>query len=94
MAEFFRHKNGIAWLKITWLDLVEYSENISPICDECLESLIGRNDVILIPILNEAFCPKCGEKILARQKKYPEDRHIEERREQFWLNYFGLKEVQ
>lgn len=93
MAEFLRNEKGIAYLKITWLDLVKYSENISPVCDECLTSLIGNNDVMLIPILNEAYCPKCGAKVLDRLNKYPEDVAIEESREQFWLKYFNIKEA-
>lgn len=93
MAEFNRAANGAAWLKITWLELAQYSDNPTPICDECLKSLIGCNDVVLLPILNEAYCPECGEKVLARLHRYPEDRHIEERREQFWLNYFGIADV-
>jgi predicted amidophosphoribosyltransferase len=93
MAKFFRHSNGIGWLKITWLELAKYSGNMMPICDECLKDLIGFSNVVLIPILNEAYCPECGKKVLERTKSYPEDKPIEERREKFWLNYFGIKEV-
>ena len=93
MAKFYRTENGIGWLKITWLELVEYSENSRPICDECLNSLVGVDDVALIPILNQAYCPECGKKVLGRMRRYPEDKQIEDRREQFWLDYFGFKEV-
>ena len=92
MATFHRTANGIAWLKITWLDLVKYSENPAPVCDECTNPLFGCNDVVLIPILNQAYCPECSEKVLSRMRRYPEDRPIEERREQFWLQYFGITE--
>lgn len=92
MATFNRAANGIAWLKITWRELATYSGNFEPICDECLESLIDCDDVVLIPILNEAFCPECGKKVISQLKSYPEDRHIEKLREQFWLKYFGLSE--
>lgn len=93
MATFNRNEKGIAWLKITWVELLHYSGNPSPICDECLQSLAGKRDIVLLPILNEAYCSECGAKVLARLVDYPEDRPLARRREQFWLNYFGLKEV-
>lgn len=92
MAKFYRHKNGIGWLKITWLELAGYSCNMAPICGECLKDLIGFSNIVLLPILNEAYCPECGKKVLDRIKNYSEDRPIAERREQFYLNYFGIKE--
>ena len=92
MAKFHRAENGIGWLKITWLELAKYSEIPVPVCDECRKDLIGYANVVLIPILNQAYCPECGKKVLAHVRKYPEDRQIEERREQFWLNYFGIVE--
>jgi hypothetical protein len=93
MAEFHRAANGAGWLKITWLELAVYSENAKPICDECLKSLIGCDEVVLLPILNEAYCPVCGPERIARLHRYPEDRATEKRREQFWINYFEIKEV-
>lgn len=93
MAKFSRHKNGIGWLKITWLELAKYSGNMMPICGDCLKDLVGYSNVVLIPILNEAYCPECGKAVLDRMHNYPEDRPIAERREQFYLNYFGIKEV-
>lgn len=93
MAKFSRHKNGIGWLKITWLELAKYSGNMAPICDECVKDIIGFSNIVLIPILNQAYCPECGKAVLDRMYNYPEDRPIAERREQFYLNYFGIKEV-
>lgn len=93
MAKFFRNKNDIGWLKITWLELANYSGNMMPICGECLKDLIGFSNVVLIPILNEAYCPECGKQVLDRIQDYPEDRPIRAKREQFYLNYFGIKEV-
>lgn len=92
MAEFHRTKAGTPYLKITWLELAKYSENACPICDECLTSLIGCNEVVLLPILNEAYCPKCGKARLARVHRYPEDIPFEERRAQFYKDYFKIRE--
>lgn len=92
MAKFYRNKNGIGWLKITWLELVDYSENPYPVCDECLKDLIGYSNITLIPLLNQAYCPECGKKVLPRMKNYEEDRPIAKRREEFYQNYFGIKE--
>ena len=48
------------------------------------------DNITLIPILNEAFCPECAPKRLADLRRYPEDWEVEERRVKFWLNYFGI----
>ena len=92
MARFHREANGTPWLEITCQELMDYSDNPRPICDECLKSLAGCNNIVLIPILNEAFCPEHGREALARIHRYPEDLPIEERRTQFYLDYFGIQE--
>lgn len=92
MAEFYRTNAGTPWLKITQKELTEYSDNDRPICDECLTSLIGCDEIVLLPILNEAYCPKCGKGRLSRVHRYPEDIPFEERRAQFYKNYFKIKE--
>lgn len=92
MANFYRNENGIGWLKITWIELVKYSENVRPVCDDCLKDLIGNVDIILLPILNQAYCSECGKKVLERIVDYPEDRPYREAKEKFWLDYFGLED--
>ena len=92
MAEFHRTETGTPYLTITWLELAEYSENARPICDECLTSLIGCNEVVLLPILNEAYCTKCGKARLAHSHRCPGDIPIEERRAQFYKDYFKIRE--
>lgn len=92
MAKFLRNEKGVAYIKLTWLELAKYSQNMSPVCDGCLKDLIGYENLILIPLLNEAFYSKCGMETLARVKKYPEDAKIEKRREDFYKNYFGIEE--
>ncbi len=92
MAKFLRTTNGTAYIKLTWLELAKYSQNMHPVCDDCLKDVIGYENLILIPILNEAFCSECGKKALARIKRYPEDAEIEKRREDFYKDYFGIKE--
>lgn len=92
MAKFYRAENGVGWLKITWTELVKYSENAFPICDDCLKDIIGYDDIVLIPLLNQAYCPECGKKVLKRMVNYPEDRPYAKNKEQFWLDYFGLED--
>lgn len=92
MAKFFRANNGIAYLEITQQELSVYSDNARPICDDCLNSLIGRNDIILIPLLNEAYCPECGKNVLKRLHNYEADRPYAAKKERFWLDYFELKD--
>ena len=91
MAKYHKTKDGTAWLEITWLDLMAYSNNPCPICDECGKDLIGCDHIVLIPILNEAFCPKCGKAKLSSLHRYPEDRLIEERRERQWMQFLELQ---
>lgn len=43
MAKFLRNEKDVAYIKLTWLELAEYSHNMSPVCDECLKDLIGYN---------------------------------------------------
>ena len=92
MAEFHRTEAGTPYLKITWLELARYLRDDRPICDECLTSLIGCNEVVLLPILNEAYCPRCSKARLARVYRYPEDIPIEERCAQFYKDYFKIRE--
>lgn len=90
MAKYQEAENGMPWLEISWQELAGYAGTDHPVCDECMKSLEGCEYVVLIPILNEAFCPECGEKLLAGHR-FPEDRPIEERRVDFWLNYFNIQ---
>lgn len=92
MAEFKRNNAGIGYLVINFIELIEYSDNPYPICDECMKDLIGYDDIILIPILNQAYCNSCGHEVLRGIHDYPEDRDIREKREQFWIDYFRLEE--
>lgn len=92
MAKFYRNKIGIGYLKINFFELMVYSENSAPICDECLTSLLGNTNIILLPILNEAYCDCCGRKVLERIKDYPEDREYRKTNEEFWKRYFRIKE--
>ncbi|MEG3041582.1 MAG: hypothetical protein RR891_06225 [Clostridium sp.] len=92
MANFFRNNIGIGYLKISFMEIVKYSHNGFPICDECSKDLIGYEDIILIPILNQAYCSECGKSVLKRIKDYPEDRDCRRHREEFWKSYFNIKE--
>lgn len=73
------------------MDLIRYSDNGFPVCDECGKDLIGYNDIILIPILNQAYCNSCGKKVLAQIQDFEEDRPIREKREQFYKDYFKIE---
>lgn len=92
MAKFYRNDKSIGYLIIGFMELIKYSQNGFPICDECSKDLIGYDDIILVPILNQAYCNSCGKKVLATIVDYPEDRQYRERKEQFWLDYFKIEE--
>ena len=93
MATFHRTPRGSAYLDISWLELSEYSHNPIPVCDECLQDMRGLKSITLIPILNQAYCPRCATSVLRQLGRYPEDAAIEKRRERFWLDYFGLEDI-
>ena len=89
MAIFHRNDKGAGYFKITLAELVAYSENPAPVCDDCIKPLAQRDDVILIPILNGAYCPKCAPDVLASLDVYAEDKPIADRREAFYADFFG-----
>lgn len=92
MATFQRTKRGIGWLEITPLDLMEYSRNPHPVCGDCNQSISDLSTIVLIPLLNEAYCPECGKAVLDRMTNYPEDRPYAMQKERFWLDYFSISE--
>ncbi len=92
MAILHRTKSGIAYIKLTWLELARYSGNMQPVCDFCVQDLIGYSDVTLVPILNQALCPACAKGYLKGAKRYSEDAAIEQKREAFWKNFYDLHE--
>ena len=58
-----------------------------------LQDMRGLKSITLIPILNQAYCPRCATSVLRRLGRYPEDAAIKKRRERFWLDYFGLEDI-
>ena len=91
MAKWYKSGKGIEYLEITFVELINYSGNPRPICDNCTKDLVGYNDIILIPYANEAFCKLCGTKRLSDMKVYPDDIPIKEKRELFFREYFNIK---
>ena len=75
---------------VDFKQIVSYSGNPNPKCDECLKNILFINDLILIPILNEVYCKKCGtEKLKQMQnwRHYRTDDEVQKRRTTFWNNY-------
>lgn len=83
-----KNRNGIDYFdNVDFKQIVIYSENPNPVCGDCLNNLLLKNDLILIPILNEVYCHKCGQKQLNGMKHYSEDDQVQKRRTEFWKNY-------
>ena len=92
--ELKKTKNGTYYIdNVKFMDLIRITDNGFPICDCCRKDLIGYNDLILVPILNEVYCNKCGKKELKQIKYYEEDREIEERRTSYYCDVLGIKEI-
>ena len=92
MAKFYENEKGIGYFYITDTELMDYSDIENPVCDNCLESVVGNKNLMLIPIYNEVFCEKCAANRLARVIDYPEDRPIRHRYEKFYKNHFKITE--
>ena len=90
MNKCYRNKKGVMWIKVGFWDLMTITGNGFPICDECLKDLIGYNDIILIPYLNEAFCSKCGKERLKKIMLYPEDEAVKTKREKYYKEVLKL----
>lgn len=92
MAQFQRNDKGIGYLTLSLAELIKYSENIEPICDNCGRKLQLEEQITLVPICNEAFCKECGTKRLSAVRDYIEDRPIRKHREDFYKEWFNLTE--
>ena len=93
IMELKKTKNGTHYIdNVKFMDLIRITGNGFPICDCCRKDLIGYNDLILVPILNEVYCKECGKKELKQIKYYEEDREIEERRTSYYCDVLGIKE--
>lgn len=91
MAKLCKNKqNNVDYFIISYDELVKYNQIEDSVCDECLKLLKLKKDekIILIPILNEAFCYECGIKKVNWLHDYPEDRIIQEGRTNFYINFF------
>lgn len=91
MATLHRTESGVAYIKLAWKELAEYSGDMQPVCDFCMQDLTV-SEITLVPILNQALCPKCAREYLQRAMRYPEDASIEQRREAFWKTFYDLHE--
>lgn len=89
MATLYRTESGVAYVKMVWQELAEYSGSTKPVCDFCMQDLTV-SDITLAPILNQALCPKCAQEYLQRAMRYPKDAAIERKREAFWKEFYDL----
>ena len=51
MATLYRTESGVAYVKMVWQELAEYSGSTKPVCDFCMQDLTV-SDITLVPILN------------------------------------------
>ena len=91
MAKLCKNKNGVPYFEITCWELIKATKNGFPICDGCCKDLIGFRDLILIPVLNMAFCNECGQKTLKTIQRFGEDIQIEEKRVEYYKKQFGIE---
>lgn len=86
-------ENGVDYIDgIKFMDLIRITGNGFPVCDKCLKDLIGFNNILLIPVLNEAYCKECGNKQIKLVKGYASDRPIQAKRTAYYCDVLGIKE--
>ncbi len=89
MAKLYRNEaNNTDYFIINLEELTAYNQLPYSICGDCLSVLRDNEKLILIPILNEVYCEKCGYPHLERMRDYIEDRPIQAKRTEFYRNFF------
>lgn len=93
MAAFHRAQNGIGYFTLTLSELCTLTRQLHPICDECLVTLNPEQKSLYIPVLNMAYCPRCGKKVLNTLSPISQhDAPIEQRRIATLQQYFNETE--
>lgn len=82
-------KQGYSYVKCTKEECFNWGG--MAICDSCREFM--EEDVHLIFILGQAFCPKCFDKWINRAKRYKEDLYLQERNQERWYMAYGFKTI-
>ena len=80
-------KEGYSYIKCTKNDCFEWGG--AAICDSCGEQM--QNDVYLIFILGQAFCPDCFMEWKERSHRYEEDIKLQNARHLYWYNAHGFE---
>lgn len=82
-------KQGYSYIKCTKEDCFNWGG--MAICDNCGEMMY--DDVYLIFILGQAFCPKCFEEWKGRAIRYEEDLYLQEQKQERWYMAHGFKTI-
>lgn len=92
MARLYKNEsNSVDYFIINLHELTEYNSSEKSVCDECLRKLNNDDQIILIPILNEAYDYKCGiDKVnwLNNIQNHSTDYEIQRRRTEFYIRFF------
>lgn len=93
MATMKRLECGTAYITLTHDELCAYNGLSESVCDFCIHPLSDFPEITLVPILNQALCPKCWDKYKRTARRWPEDEPIEVRREEYYKRVFNIKEA-
>lgn len=80
---------GYSYIKCTKEDC--FSWGGMAICDSCGEFM--NQDVYLIFILGQAFCPKCFKEWLEHSKRYEEDLYLQKQNQERWYQAHGFRTI-
>lgn len=80
---------GYSYIKCTKEDCFNWGG--MAICDSCSTPMF--EDVYLIFILGQAFCPKCFEEWLERSTRYEEDLYLQKQNHKRWYKAHGFETI-
>lgn len=82
-------RQGYSYLNCTPKDCYEWGG--AAICDSCGKNM--TENVYLIYILGQAFCPDCFEDWANNATRYTEDLKLQEQNQERWYKYHGFNTI-
>lgn len=79
-------KQGYSYITCTKEDCFNWGG--AAICDYCGKSM--ENDVYLIFVLGQAYCPRCFNEWVKRSHRYEEDIQLQNERHLLWYKAHGF----
>lgn len=86
-AEILYTNKGYSYIKCKRQDCLDWGG--LAICDSCGKYM--EDDVYLIFILGQAFCPECFKEWIGRSKRYNDDIELQKQNHERWYRNYGFE---